>query len=83
MTQVWRKISQHLLMGLGTLSLLVVMTGMSAEMPRSSLWKLKIPKIEAQPICSEKSFLESLTKSKVDQFCKSEDKNIQPKGGLK
>jgi hypothetical protein len=57
MALVWRKISQRLLMALGTLSLLVVITGMSAEMPRNDLWTLKaqpLSPIKPQPFCSDR-----------------------------
>lgn len=41
--QIWRKISQHILMTLGTMSLLVVATGLSADLPRSPAWTFSLP----------------------------------------
>ena len=43
MIQVWRKISRSLLMILGTLSLLIVATGLSADLPRAPALTLTTP----------------------------------------
>jgi hypothetical protein len=43
MKRFYRKISQNILMTLGTMSLLVVMTGLSADLPRTNPWTFVQP----------------------------------------
>ncbi len=48
-----RKVSQNILMTLGTMSLLVVVTGLSANLPRSNAWTF----VQPSPISKKSAHL--------------------------
>lgn len=80
MTQAWRKFSRSFIMFLGTLSLLMVVTGLSADLTRTRAWTYTTPsQLQGSPKFEFNSDRPDLDKKKQMQILKMKTQPKQKK----